>query len=354
MKLSRPNKIEFYGFLISMPVIAFALNSIFYGERAITDIYVWLISFPLLHVLGISSWFLHIQYDHFIRRKYPELNQTAQRIFFKLFTNVVVMTPSVFLIFLLYNSLHILGYHLKSGDLVAGYFIGLSVNLVFDTLWEVLYCLKKYKDSLSEHETVVQLTTEHAFENLKSQLNPHFLFNCFNTLSSLIQEDKVEAEKFLDELSKVYRYLLKTNENSISTVEKEIKFIESYYSLLKTRYGEGLHLNMNVDKRFNHYFVPSLSLQLLVENAVKHNVVSKQHPLVLDIFTTTGNKLVVNNNLQKKQLNKKSTNIGLNNINEKYKLMKQDGFQVVQGKNNFMVVLPMIWNDVLQNQQLTY
>ena len=198
------------------------------------------------------------------------------------------------------------------------------------------------------------MNTEHAFENLKSQLNPHFLFNCFNTLSSLIQEDKTEAENFLDELSKVYRYLLKTNEDSISTVEKEMHFIESYYRLLKTRYGDGLHINFNIDKKFYSYLVPSLSLQLLVENAVKHNIVSKQHPLIMDIFTTAGNKLVVNNNLQKKQLNIKSTHIGLNNISAKYKLIKQNGFQIIEGKNNFMVILPMIWNDVAEpNTKMT-
>jgi two-component system LytT family sensor kinase len=344
MKFSKPNKIELYGFLISMPVIAIVLNSILFKEH-VFDVRVWLISFPLLHIVGVASWYLHIQYDHLIRKKFPELNQTKKRIFFKVFTNVFVMTPSVLVIFFLYNYFHILNYHFQMQDFLWGYFVGLSVNLVFDTLWEVLYCLEKYKENLSSKEMLGQLNTEHAFENLKSQLNPHFLFNCFNTLSSLIQEDKKEAENFLDELSKVYRYLLKTNEDSISTVEKEVHFIESYYRLLKTRYGDGLHINFNIDKKFYAYLVPSLSLQLLVENAVKHNIVSKQHPLIMDIFTTTGNKLVVNNNLQKKQLNIKSTNIGLKNISMKYKLMKQTDFQVIEGKNNFMVVLPMVWNE---------
>ena len=348
MKFSKPNKVEIYCFLISMPVIAMVLNSILFKEHAF-DTRVWLISFPLLYVIGVSSWILHIQYDHFIRRKFPELNETGKRIFFKIFTNVLVMTPSVFMIFFVYNAFHILGYTFQREDLVWGYFVGLAVNLVFDTLWEVLYCLEKYKENLSAKEMLEQLNTEHAFENLKSQLNPHFLFNCFNTLSSLIQENKTEAENFLDELSKVYRYLLKTNEDSVSTVEKEVQFIESYYRLLKTRYGDGLHINFNIDKKFHAYLVPSLSLQLLVENAVKHNVVSKQHPLIMDIFTTTGNKLVVNNNLQKKQLNIQSTRIGLNNISTKYKLMKQDGFQIIEGKNNFMVILPMVWNEMRES-----
>jgi LytS/YehU family sensor histidine kinase len=212
-------------------------------------------------------------------------------------------------------------------------------------LWEVLYVLEKYKESLTEKEMAEQTHTSHEFELLKSQVNPHFLFNCFNTLSSLIQEDKEEAEHFLDELSKVYRYLLKNNEDSMSTLEKEIAFIGSYFRLLKTRYGDALQLNIDIDKRYYKYQVPSLSLQLLVENAVKHNIVSRQQPLMIEIFTTAGNKLVVNNNLQKKQLNRKSTQIGLNNIRLKYKLMGQQGFQVVEGKNNFMVVLPLMWNN---------
>ena len=126
--------------------------------------------------------------------------------------------------------------------------------------------------------------------------------------------DRKQAEVFLDELSKVYRYLLRNNEDGISTVENEVKFIQSYYRLLKTRYGDGLNMNIEIDKRYYPYLLPSLSLQLLVENAVKHNIVSRQQPLILEIFTAAGNKLVVNNNLQKKQQKEKSTHIGLNNI----------------------------------------
>jgi LytS/YehU family sensor histidine kinase len=170
------------------------------------------------------------------------------------------------------------------------------------------------------------------------------LFNCFNTLSSLISEDKKQAEVFLDELSKVYRYLLRSNEDGMATLESEIKFIESYYQLLKTRHGAALQMHVEIDKKYYPYQLPSLSLQLLVENAVKHNVVSKQQPLMIEVFTTSGKQLVVNNNLQLKQQKEKSTRIGLNNIRSKYKLLRQEGFQIVEGEKNFMVVLPLVWN----------
>jgi hypothetical protein len=345
MKFSRPLKVQVRGFWISMPFIVLAYNAILYPGRFLTDWRVWAISWPLIYSIGIVSWYFHIQYDHAIRRKFPSLQETGKRIFYKALTNPLVMTPSVLLIFLIYDRLHILGYRMQTSDLKWGYLIGLAINLLFDTLWEVLYLLEKYRDNMQERALLEKMSMEHEFENLKGQINPHFLFNCFNTLSSLIEEDKTEAEHFLDELSKVYRYLLRNNDSGVSTVEKEIKFIQSYFQLLRTRYGDGLQLSMDIDRRYYTYQLPSLSLQLLMENAVKHNIVSRQQPLVMEIFTTAGNKLVVNNNLQRKVLGQPSTRIGLSNIQAKYRLMKQEGFQIVEGENNFMVVLPLIWNN---------
>lgn len=346
MKWSKPTKEEIWGFIISMPLISMALNEVMYDERQWQDWRIWAFSYPIIYVIGLLSWFLHTQYDHFIRRLLPSLKQTTRRIAFKSLVNLLIMTPSMLLIFFLFHSLHILGYSLQPNDLKWGFLVGLCINLIFDTLWEVLYVLQKYKESLTEKELAEQTNTAHEFELLKGQVNPHFLFNCFNTLSSLIQEDKEEAERFLDELSKVYRYLLKNNADSMCTLETEIAFISSYYQLLKTRYGDALQLSIDIHRQYYKYQVPSMSLQLLVENAVKHNIVSRQQPLLIEIFTTAGQKLVVNNNLQKKQLHAPSTRIGLNNIEQKYKLMGQADFQVVEGKNNFMVVLPLVWNNL--------
>jgi LytS/YehU family sensor histidine kinase len=180
---------------------------------------------------------------------------------------------------------------------------------------------------------------------LKNQVNPHFLFNCFNTLSSLISENKEKAETFLNELSKVYRYLLRNNEDGLSTLENEMKFIRSYYGLLKTRHGESLEMTIDIDKRYYPYLLPSLTLQLLVENVVKHNQLARNQPLVIEIFTTAGNKLVVNNNLQRRTIKAPSNKVGLENIKAKYELLNQKGFQVMEDSKNFTVVLPLIWNN---------
>ena len=181
------------------------------------------------------------------------------------------------------------------------------------------------------------------FDNLKQKVNPHFLFNCFNTLSSLISEDKQTADAFLDELSKVYRYLLRNNENDLSTVESEIKFIQSYCRLLKTRHGESLQFKTQVDALYYPYLLPSLSLQLLVENAVKHNGMSKEQPITIYIRSADGGYLVVENNLEKKKNKPESTGIGLSTIREKYKLLKRDDLTIDEKKDDrFTVTLPLI------------
>lgn len=351
MKLFIPPKLELYSFLFSMPLIDLAINQILFEDRLWEDYRIWLISVPLIFLIGVLSWYSHICYANWTERKFPGLSQSKKRIIAKCLVLFLIMTPSILLIFFVYDTFSILDYQLQTPHLLKGFVVGLSVNLIFETLYEADYVFTKYKESKTEKETIQQLSVAEEYDNLKSQVNPHFLFNCFNTLSSLISLDKEKAEMFLNELSKVYRYLLRNNEESVSSVESEVKFIESYFKLLQTRHGEGVHLNMQIDKEYNVYMLPSLTLQLLVENAVKHNMISKTKPLMIDIFTTAGKKLVVSNNLQRKTVKVPSNKIGLENIRSKYELLQERGFQVIEDAKNFTVVLPLIWKPVLMGEK---
>jgi len=173
-------------------------------------------------------------------------------------------------------------------------------------------------------------------------VNPHFLFNSLNSLSSLINEDPEKAEKFLDEMSKVYRYLLRTNEEGLTTLESEMQFIQSYFHMLKTRYGEGLDMETNIDDHYMNYQIPPLTLQMLVENAVKHNMIMKNNPLKILIMTTNSGKLIVSNNLQRKDRMVSSNRVGLTNIVNKYRLMKKEEISVRDDGKEFAVVVPLI------------
>lgn len=351
MKFFRKStRIQWLSFLTSMPLIDVAVNHVLYGDRLFTDIRIWYISFPIVWVVGLITWYMHVLYEDWAQRRFPEVRQSGRRILAKSLVVFLVMTPVALLIFVGYDWLGILGYQLSEQDMKMGVMIGFAVNLIFLTLWEAIYIMEKHKESIAERELIRQMSLQQEFDVLKSQVNPHFLFNCFNTLSSLIAEDAVKAETFLNELSKVYRYLLRNNESSLSTLQSELRFIESYFRLLKTRHGDAIQLQMEIDKRYDNYLLPSLSLQLLVENAVKHNVLSKNKPLTIDIFTMAGNRLVVTNNLQRRTIKGPSNRIGLDNIRAKYDLLRQRGFQIMEDTKSFTVVLPLIWSNGMEGQ----
>ena len=342
MKLSKPPKAYVIGFWLSMPFISLALCYILYHERLFREWQVAAVAFPIIYFIGYFSWRTHVEYDAYLRKRFPLLEQTKKRVLYKLAINLLIMTPSILIIFFVFHWFHILGYSIQENDLKYGYLVGLSINIIFETLWEVLYLVGKYKESAYERELLERMQLMQEFENLKQKVNPHFLFNCFNTLLALIHEDKHQAEIFLDELSKVYRYLLRTNENAVSTVDQETSFIRSYSSLLKTRYGEGFQLKLHIDPVFNDYELPALSLQMLVENAVKHNVISKTKPVVVSIYSTEEANLVVQNTLAKRVHKTESTGIGLSNIREKYKLLNRHDVVVQETSDSFVVSLPLL------------
>ena len=344
MNVWKPSKLEFITFLVLTPILSTSLNYLMFGDRIFNDWQIWVYSIPVTISESFLFWYIHILVLHWYRIRFPALHQTILRISLLGISHLLLSIMTFAVMFASYHYTSFLGYSFTMSQLQDSIWMATGLTLIATTTWEAEYFMEKWKESLSEKEQLQQLSIQHEFDALKSQVNPHFLFNCFNTLSSLISEDPRRAEKFLDELSKVYRYLLRNNEDGLSTLQNELRFIESYYRLLKTRHGDAIELQMEVDKRYEPYLIPSLSLQLLVENAVKHNVVSRQQPLVIDIFTMVGNKLAVNNNLQCKSVKAPSNRVGLENIRHKFELLNQPGFQVLEDSKNFTVVLPLIWN----------
>ncbi len=343
MKFPMPPRHQRIGFWLSMPVIAFLFSYILYKDRVFQEPVVLVVAVSIIYFMSYFSFRLHAVYDHFLRSRYPSIDETRKRVFMKMAVNLIIMTPSVLIIVFVFHSFHILGYSVSEHDVLMAFLLGLGVNIIFESLWEVIYIIDKYKESVAESEMIEQMKLGQEFNKLKQVVNPHFLFNCFNTLSSLIYDDKNQAEKFLDELSKVYRYLLRNNENDMSTVAQEVRFMDSYSKLLETRYGEGFKMIMNIDQSIMDFGIPSLTLQLLVENAVKHNVVSRQQPIVVGIRSTPNGYLVVENNLnRKKRLMNESTGIGLSNIRDRYRLLNRQDVSVEESVDTFRVKVPLI------------
>lgn len=184
--------------------------------------------------------------------------------------------------------------------------------------------------------------TEVQMRALQTQINPHFLFNSLNTLSSLIDESPDLATEFVDELSTVYRYLLRSNDTELTTLGVELTFIQSYLNLLTTRFGQSLNPEINIEVGHLEAQLPPLTLQLLIENAVKHNVVLPEQPLTIRITTTHTGLLIVENTLQRKTIRVESNGIGLSNITTKYKMLRYPSPVFEEAEGWFRVTLPLI------------
>jgi two-component system LytT family sensor kinase len=208
--------------------------------------------------------------------------------------------------------------------------------------FEVLYRNALLRHTEKQNEKLEREKLHAELSLLKGIINPHFLFNNLNSLSSLIEEDPEKAQGFLDELTRVFRYLLRNNQTELTTLEEELKFIQTYYQLLRTRYGTGIEMYIDVDPSYYELFLPPLTLQLLVENAVKHNRIQKNDPVKIELVSEEGNKLVVRNNVFPKEGKSESTGLGLYSINARYKILDKPELIIEKREKEFRVTIPLI------------
>ena len=211
-------------------------------------------------------------------------------------------------------------------------------------LWELLKLYHRY--TLKVENEKIDMQNElllSKYESLKNQVNPHFLFNSFSVLSTLIEEDQKMAGKFLFQLSKMYRYTLDNKGRQMVELKKELDFLKSYVFLLKTRHEDAIEVKTNVPDEYMERQLPTLSLQMLIENAVKHNNFSLDEPLIIEI-KVEDDYLVVQNRLNKKHAPVQSTRIGLENIRKRYSYQSEKEVIVDQNSGFFTVKLPILSN----------
>lgn len=208
--------------------------------------------------------------------------------------------------------------------------------------YEIIYRQAQLRHAREEKDRLEKEKLKAELLQLKGIVNPHFLFNNLNSLSSLISENPEQAQNFLDELTKVFRYLLRNNQTELTTLDEELKFIQTYYQLLQTRYGEGIHLVMKVNETDGQLMLPPLTLQLLVENAVKHNRIQKGNPLQIELQSAGDKKLFVRNTVYKKEGMVESTGIGLQTINARYRMLNQPPVIIERSEDHFTVIIQLI------------
>lgn len=198
-----------------------------------------------------------------------------------------------------------------------------------------IFSLETMAQQLEKEKTMVM------YASLKQQLNPHFLFNSLTSLSGLIETDQEHAVGFLEQMSGIYRYILKNGDNETVSLKDEIAFVKLYIDLQQTRFKKGLQVNINIPDDVLHYKIAPVTLQNLIENAIKHNVIDATSPLVIDIFADQ-EYLVVQNNLQKKNMVETSNKKGLAQFQTLYRYLSDRPIIITESKENFTIKIPLV------------
>ncbi|MBC7868545.1 MAG: histidine kinase [Gloeobacteraceae cyanobacterium ES-bin-316] len=286
-----------------------------------------------------------------MKKRLPQEKDVLQRLGIVILAFLLMSGLYLFWLFNLYGLLHYFNYKFDDDSFVWAYFmLGIS-NFFLTFLHEGIGRYEKWKSKQDENDLLKETYQRSRLLGLKSQVNPHFLFNSLNSLSSLISDDEERAEIFLDEMSKVYRYMLRTDDEKLVTLAMEFKFLASYIYLLEARYGNGLQIEIDDCKLYEEKYLPPLALQTIVENAFTQNSISKQNPLKIKIQMAAGDLLKVTHNLQHKMIeNNLDVESGLDNLVNKYELICEKKMTVTESASQRVISLPLL----ISNETLLY
>lgn len=333
--------------VVLIPLMAFLIPIVFMGRRLGRHpeytLRIYWTTLTVTTVLWLGNRLIMIM----MRRRFPQFTQTRERLWKQSFLMLLFTLAAT----------NIIGYCFKdycglstyrpypeynlSDILITSNTSAIFCTLLVVAIYENVYFMRELRRSVEEKETLKQENLKAQLNALRTQVNPHFLFNNLNTLSSVIPENPQQAIDFVQQLSKVYRHILEMRDEQSIQLKEELDVLKAYAFLLKTRFGNSLDINIRVAQEKLQQKVVPLSLQILMENAIKHNIVSVDKPLTIDVFTEGGN-LIVNNNLQKKKQLIESTGIGLENIRTRYKLVSEKEVEVKETDGQFSVRLPLL------------
>lgn len=322
--------------IIGIPIVGAVLTFFYRGPD------LGLMEFALSIVITGIVW----QGCYFIimgfRRRWPGVVSTPRRI------TVTIGALCVYVVaidFTICSTLAELG--VQPNSYLTGHWVGnlvksFSATFLIGSIYEAGYFFMQWKQQAIETEAMKSQHLRSELSVLKNQISPHFLFNSLNTLVTLIHEDAEQAARFTQKLSDVYRYILQHKDKEVVDLRTELEFTEAYNYLMKMRFEQSIDIRLNVDEGSRSLLIAPLTLQMLVENAVKHNVASIASPLRVDIYVENGRSLIVRNNLRRKQTVEGSTGTGLANIKQRYAYLSDRQVDVIETREHFLVALPLL------------
>ena len=306
----------------------------------------WEIKFSYLYTIGIAFvvWEGNRYLLFTLRAYFDWLNKPIRKIFALLLAITFYTIPISAL--LLIGWYHIFQKGVVNWSIVTTATLMIMICVIFIThVYETVFLVKQAESDQLKKEQLERARAEAELEALKNQIDPHFIFNSLNTLSYLIEDKPGKARQFNDNLAEVYRYILQNKSRDLVLLREEMDFLENYFSLLKIRFENAVQLTIPSDSwLFEQFLVPPISLQVLIENAIKHNEFSDELPLSITV-TMQDDSLIIKNKIHPKTLRKPSSKIGLQNLDERYKLITKKPITVYRTNEAFIVHLPLLKTD---------
>lgn len=341
--LPRYNGLDNLVMMLLSPVFVFLLNWINFGPEYFSGLGYFLLVTTVSLVWYCLNFVICGTIAVFFKKRFPSESEVAKRLFLML--TAFLITTGLFLValFNIFESIPYFNYRFNENAFAWSYLLLGIISIFFTFLMEGISRFKEWQKNQKETEKLNQAYKQSQLQGLKSQVNPHFLFNSLNCLSCLIQEDEERAEKFVDEMSKVYRYMLRNDDDPLVTLKTELIFVDSYMYLLKVRFGDGLRLKINVTDEDKMKLLAPLTLQVIIENTFAQNTLSKTDPLTISISSLRDGILEIENNIRPKVITDTlDFDSDLDNLINKYELLDQPISIRETANKNRVIRLPLI------------
>ena len=325
--------IPFFG--ITIPLVTGMINGQNFSNWQVKLSFLYTIMIAM--VIWEGNRFLHFS----LRSYFDWINKPIQRIAILVLSVTFYSVPVSVL--LLVGWYKLFSTPAVNWDIVTESTLIILIAVIFIThVYETVFLVKESESEMIRNEQLERAKAEAELEALKNQIDPHFIFNSLNTLSHLIEEKPLKAKQFNDNLAEVYRYILQNKARDLVLLREELEFLKSYFLLLQIRFDQAVQLKISIEPDMpDQYLIPPISLQILAENAIKHNEFSESTPLLLEI-EIKGEELITHNRVRKKTLRKASSRIGLQNLRERYKLTTNKEITITDEGNRFTVKLPVL------------
>ncbi|HOZ79116.1 MAG TPA: histidine kinase [Ferruginibacter sp.] len=323
MKVKTPQYNGKDNVVMTLVVIPFTIiiNSIILGSQYFFNWKIFLLATVITFIATCIDFMLCGFIAVALKKRFPEESRLFLRLSLMIFTFLLISGLFLYSLFHGFELIDLFNYRFDENAFTWSYYaLGIS-NIFITFLMEGIARYKDWKQNWMETERLNEVYKQTQLNGLKSQVNPHFLFNSLNSLSGLIQDDEEKAEKFLDEMSKVYRYMLRNDNEQLVSLATELSFVRSYVYVLNTRYGSGLQISIDIKESSLDKLLAPLTLQVVIENSFSLNIVSKSTPLHIHI-SGDDNRLVIENNIQPKTITDAlDFEAGLDNLIRKYELL---------------------------------